>query len=294
MGQGQASILPCPYVIRVRFSLFRDSPHRTVLLSLCGAILLALTCSRSTSGAEALNFPPSDFNILSADTGQLIGHGHYTLDQTTSVLILHGENRYLNGEYDIEEAKLADGEDHPLPPLLSFRHDFFNADGSPSIVARLDTETGLAACGKTEAGKLDLKTQQFKFPPDTYAGASVLIPIQNFVGRRDRGDILKLHVFNCAPSPKLIAVDVKPQFRAQSWPDYPGELEKIDITPNFGFWTVVVQPFIPKLAAWFDPAQNSLLVGALLQRYYKGPKIILVRKREASIAADKAPPTVGP
>jgi len=269
--------------------LSRDSRHRIDLLSLCGAILLALTCSRAANAAEALNFPPSDFDILSADSGQLIGHGHYSVDQTASTLILHGENRYLNGEYDTEEDKLAVGEDHPL---LSFRHDFFNADGSPSIVARLDTETGLAVCGKTEAGKLDLKTEQFKFPNDTYAGASALIPIQNFVSHGDRGELLKLHVFSCAPLPKLIAVDVKPHSRTQTWVEYPGDLERIDIKANFGFWTIVIQPFIPKLAAWFDPSQDMLLVGAQLQRYYKGTKIILVRKREASIsrsASDQAP-----
>jgi hypothetical protein len=280
-------------VIRLLPSLFRDTPHRTRFLTLCAAISVALTCSRSANGAEALNFPPSDFDILSAASGQLIGSGHYTVDQTSGTLTLHGENHYLNGEYDIEEAKLAAGNDHLLPPLLSFRHDFFNADGSPSIVARIDTDTGLAVCGKTAAGKLELKSEQLKFPDDTYAGASVLIPIQNFVGQGDRNDILKLHVFNCAPAPKLFALDVKPEPGVQSWVNYPGELEKIDIKPNFGFWTLVVQPFIPKLSAWFDPAQNSLLVGALLQRYYKGAKIILVRKREAAISnpgsADKVP-----
>jgi len=276
-------------VIRIRLSLSRDSCHRIDLLSLCGAILLALTCSRAADAAEALNFPPSDFDILSADSGELIGHGHYTVVQTASTLILHGENRYLNGEYDTEEDKLAVGQDHPL---LSFKHDFFNADGSPSIVARLDTETGLAVCGKTEAGKLDLKTEQFTFPADTYAGASALIPIQNFISHGDRGEILKLHIFNCAPLPKLIAVDVKTHPRTQTWVEYPGDLERIDIKANFGFWTIVIQPFIPKLAAWFDPSQDMLLVGAQLQRYYKGAKIILVRKREASIsrgAPDQAP-----
>ena len=262
----------------------RDTPHRTGLPALCATLLLALICSRPADAAEALYFPPSDFDILSVAGGQLIGHGHYTVDQTAGILVLHGENHYLNGEYDIEQDKLAVAEDRLLPQLLRFRHDFFNADGSPSIVATIDTETGLGVCGNTEAGKLDLKTVQFKFPEDTYAGASVLIPIQNFVSHGDHSDILKLHVFNCAPTPKMIALDVKPRPGVQSWVEYPGDLERVDIKPNFGFWTLVVQPFIPKLAAWFDPSQNSLLVGAVLQRYYKGAKIILVRKREAIIS----------
>jgi len=259
---------------------------------LCGAFMLALACSRPVFAAEVLNFPPSDFDILNADTGQLIGHGHYTVDQTAGSLILRGENRYLNGEYDTEEDKLTTAGDSPLPTLISFHHDFFNADGSPSIVARLDTETGLAVCGKAVAGKLEIASEQLKILDHTYAGASVLLPIQQLVSRGDHSGILELHVFNCAPTPKLIAVDVKPAARAQAWADYPGELERIDIKPNLGFWTVVVQPFIPKLAAWFDPSQNTLLVGAQLQRSYRGTKIILVRHREASItrgAPDKAP-----
>jgi hypothetical protein len=269
------------------------SPHRIELPLLCGAILLALTFARPAAGADAINFPPSDFDILSAESGELIGRGQYSVHETAKALILRGENHYLNGEYDTEEDKLANSEDRRL---LSFRHDFFNVDGSPSIAARVDTETGLAVCGKTESGKLDLQSEQMTFPADTYAGASVLIPIQTFIGHQDRGETLKLHVFNCAPSPKLIAVDVKPRPGSQTWVEYPGELERIDIKANFGFWTVVIQPFIPKLAAWFDPAQNGLLVGAQLQRYYKGEKIILVRKREASISngttADKSPSAI--
>ena len=83
---------------------------------------------------------------------------------------------------------------------------------------------------------------------------------------------LKLHVFNCAPTPKVIAVDLKAEVREHTLADYPGELEKVDVKPNFGFWTVVVEPFIPKLGVWFDPSQGMLLVGAQLQRYYKGPR----------------------
>ena len=64
------------------------------------------------------------------------------------------------------------------PRPLSFEHNFFNRDGSPFIVGRLDTETGLGVCGKTEDGKLHLIQDEFKFPGDIYAGASVPMPIQ--------------------------------------------------------------------------------------------------------------------
>ncbi len=262
--------------------MFRDSSIRIRRFALCAIILWVLLLAGAPR-AWSLDFPPSDFDILNANNRELIGHGHYTLEQTSSGMTLRGESRYLNGEYDIEEDKLAAGDATLTPPLLSFRHDFFDAAGAPVNTGRLDTQTGLGVCGKSEAGMLELKTEQFKFPDDIYAGSSILIPIQNFVRRRDLAEVLHLHVFNCAPTPKIIAVDVKPQSQPQTWADYPGDLERTDIIANFGFWTVMIKPFIPKLAAWFDPSQNMLLVGAQLQRYYKGTKIILVRKREAAI-----------
>jgi len=262
------------------------------LAALCGsALIFALISSPTANTAEPLNFPPSEFDILSTDSGQLIGHGHYRVDQTLSSLTLHGENRYFNGEYDTEEDKLEIAAGRPMPMLNSFRHDFFNVDGSLSVESQLDMRTGLGTCGKEVEGKLEIVQEQLRIPDDTYAGASVLLPIQELVARADRDQIMRLHVFNCAPTPKLIAVDVKLEPRAQTWTEYPGELEKIDIKANFGFWTVVIQPFIPKLAAWFDPSQQMLLVGAQLQRYYKGTRIILVRKREASLT--KAPTAAG-
>ena len=269
----------------------RDSRHRIERLILCGAILLALAFPYPANAADALNFPPSDFDILSVETGLLIGHGHYSVDQQPHSLILRGESRYLTGEYDIEMDHLSIAGNGAMSKLISFRHDFFNADGSPAVESRLDMATGMAVCGKDLEGNLQLTEEKLSIPQNTYAGASVLLPIQELVARVDRNRTMQLHVFNCAPAPRLIAVDVKLGARAQTWPEYPGDLEKIDIKANFGFWTVVIQPFIPKLAAWFDPSQNMLLVGVQLQRYYKGTKIILVRKREATIS--KAPTVAG-
>lgn len=272
--------------MKVRTSLPRDTAHRVG--ALCATLVAALVCVAQANAAEALNFPPSDFDILSADNSEVIGHAHYVLAQTSDALILHGESHYSNGEYDIEEDKLSAEGDNSRPALINFRHDFFKADGSPLIAGRLDTETGLGVCVKNAANKMDLQSEQLEIPANTYAGASVLIPIQNFISKGKRAETLTLHVFNCAPGPKLIAVDVKPEAPA-TWPDYPGELEKVDVKANLGFWTVIIQPFIPKLAAWFDPSEGMMLVGARLQRYYRGPKIILVRKREASVSRGAAP-----
>jgi len=261
---------------------FAARAGRATIVALCAAVVLL---SRSRI-ASALDFPPSDFDILSADHHQLIGHGHYRLDQSAEAMTLYGENHYLDGEYDVEEDKLAPAGADALPALLSFRHDFFDASGRPTFSGRLDTATGLGSCGKPNStGIQEFDSEQLKISPDSYAGSSVLIPIQNFVRQPNGASILKLHVFNCAPGPKLLAVDVKPEAKPQAWPQYPGELIRTDIQPNFGFWTLVIKPFIPKLAAWFDPSQNMLLVGAQIERYYKGAKIILVRKREAPLAS---------
>ena len=255
---------------------------RTAFVAVCAAVLQLL----GAHTIAALDFPPSDFDIINADNRELIGHGHYSLDQAADAMTLRGENRYLDGEYDIEEDKLAPTGDDSFPTLISFRHDFFTANGTPTVSGRLDTQTGLGSCGKpNSAGIQEFETEQLTVPPDSYAGSSVLIPIQSFVRRPAHGGILKLHVFNCAPGPKLIAVDVKTEAKPQSWPEYPGDLERADIRANLGFWTIMIKPFLPKLAAWFDPAQNMLLVGAQTQRYYKGQKIILVRKRDAAISA---------
>ena len=279
-------------VIGIRVRVPRDSRQLARFAALsAGALILALSRVHPACGRAVLNFPPSDFEIVSSESGQLVGHGHYAIDQMATSLVLRGENRYLDGEYDTEEEKLTIAAAGERPQLSSFRHDFFNADGSPSVEARLDMRTGLGVCGKAQEGKLEFARKRFEIPADTYAGASVLLPIQELAAEGDRTRTIKLHVFNCAPAPKLIAVDVKLESGQRPWVEYPGELEKIDIKANFGFWTLVVQPFIPKLAAWFDPSQDMLLVGAQLQRYYKGAKITLVRKRQATIS--RAPTVAG-
>jgi len=266
------------------------------ILAVWVAILLMLTASASAKSIEPLDFRPSDFKILDTDNETLIGHGHYEVDRVGSQFVLHGENRYLTGEYDIEEDTLDAIGDHSRPTLKRYRHDFYDAAGSLVVASHLDVETGLGVCGRIESGAMSLKSEPLKFAADTYAGASVLLPIQEFLRRGDINGTLDLHVFNCFPSPKLIAVQMKRVTQKQTWSEYPGELEKIDIKPNFGFFTIIVAPFVPKLAAWFDPSRDFLLVGAQLQRYYRGAKIILVRARRADAtsepgsAANKPPP----
>lgn len=268
-----------------------------LLTTVCAASVLALALARPARCVDTLNFPPSEFDILNPTTGRNIGHGRYTVDRVSGGVVLHGENHYLTGEHDVEEDKMVATEESSLPILTEFRHSFYNADGSLYLEGRLDISSGLGSCARGARGSINVQSEQFQFPGDTYAGSSLLIPIQDFLTRTQANGSLRLHAFNCAPGPKLLSVEIQSQPQTEAWAYYPGDLQKIDIQADFGFWNILIRPFIPKLAAWFDPSNRWLLVGAQLERYYRGPKIILVRARDASAlgAADaqKMPSVAG-
>jgi hypothetical protein len=260
---------------------------------LLGTVLSMLPVPRAYC-VETLNFPPTTFDILSADTGLLVGHGRYTFDRVSGGFVLRGDNRYLSGDYDLEEDHMVATDERPLPVLTSFRHSFHHRDGALYMEGRMDAESGIGSCAQSIGGKMSVTSEQLNFPADTYAGVSVLVPIQDFLRREEGSGILKLHVFTCAPGPRLPSVEVEAEPATVTWQYYPGALVKTNIKADFGFFTFVIQPFLPKLAAWFDPSSRWLLVGAQLERHYRGDKIILVRSRNANSSApvveDKTPP----
>lgn len=248
-----------------------------------------------TKAAESLAMPPTEFNILAADTGQIVGHGHYSAIQNPQGVEILADNRYLDGAYDIEQDRLAISDGKPV--LKEFRHSFFRKGGAPESEAHVDVSAGLASCLRYQGVKQTREDEKLDFPNDTYAGITILLPIQEFLRNRRDGAALKLHVFNCAPSPRLFSVEVTPEPAAIRWVHYPAApLEQVDVKPDFGFWNFVVMPFIPKLAAWFDPAEEWAIIGARLQRYYRGPNIILVRAAQPAQArgagADAKHPSV--
>jgi len=186
-----------------------------------------------------------------------------------------------------------DLEDLPLPHLIAFHHSFYAADGTRYLEGRIDVKTGIGACTRNQDGKQSVETAHFDFPNDTYAGASILVPIQAMLRRTNGGGALNLHAFSCAPGPRLVSVTIVPASRKVAWPPYPGELERIDVMPDFGLWTVLIKPFIPKLAAWFDGAHGWLLVRTQLERYYRGPRIVLMRAPAPAAGARDKPPVAG-
>jgi hypothetical protein len=223
-----------------------------------------------------LHFPPVSFEILNPNTGQAIGYGKYTVEHVTAGALLKGESHFLNGDYDAEEDEMVITPERPVPALASFRHTFYRKDGSIEREGRADIRSGAGWCETTEHGRQEIESAKFEFPSDTYAGASILIPIQDYLERGETSVPLHLHVFSCVPGPKLLEIEAQSSGGTR-WPHYPGTLVRVKVTPDFGFWNLFLRPFIPKITAWFDPAAGWDFVGADLERYYRGPKIRLVK-----------------
>jgi len=223
----------------------------------------------------------TEFDILNPASGAVIGHARYVFEYEGANLTITGEDRYQSGEYDLEQDSLEQHPDSDVPELLRFRHTFFRADQSTEYDASLDTKTGEASCvnflsspsGERKAATLDV-------PSDTYAGASLLIPIQAAM-RRSGSSATELHAFNCAGAPRLLKVEIKPSGERR-WNRYPATVMRADLKADFGFWNFMIQPFLPKLVAFFDPADGLAFVGGQLERYYRGPKIELVRSQTSA------------
>ena len=196
----------------------------------------------------------------------------------SGVLILRGENRFDDGQYDIETSRLTVSDAGALPALIEFNHMFYTAEGSVLLEAHADVRTGLASCIDRRSGDQKLYATKIEFPAQTWAGASVILPIQRFLRESSPGT-LSLNVFNCAPSPKVLAVAVEASPKPRRLTGYlPGAVE-IDAKPDFGWLNFFVDPFVPKLHAWFDPGHEWEFVGAMLSRYYSGPEILMVTAR---------------
>ena len=118
-------------------------------------------------------------------------------------------------------------------------------------------------------------------PEDTWAGASIVIPIRNFLRAGDKGMSRSLHAFSCAPSPKIFAISVNIDPGSAVWTTYGAEAMRVEVRPDFGLLNFVIAAFVPKLHAWFDPNDGLAFIGDESARFYKGPPIMLVKKHGA-------------
>ena len=249
------------------------------------ALIASLACAPLAIAANALSFPPTDFTIMDPTTHFAMGRGRYSIASTPNGAVVHGENHFDSGSSDVEIARLQTGTDGELPRLIDADHTFFNADGSILQRSHLDLKSGYGTCvSNISEPKLD-QTDQLTIPPDTWAGASVAIPIQRMLQDGATGS-QSLHVFNCAPTPKIFAIQVRIDPAAKLWQPY-GDALQVEVRPDFGWINILIAPFVPKLHAWFDPHDDWTFVGSEAARYYKGPPIMLVKMRDGSTAQAK-------
>lgn len=235
--------------------------------------------ARPAFSADALSFPPTSFTILNPDTGIAIGFGRYRVDSTGESTTLHGENNYFDDQSDVETAEIQPGAGGEPPRLAEFDHTFFNADGSVQRRAHLDLKSGAATCIDNSGAQKSEQAALLSIPDNTWAGASIVIPIQEFLRARDKGLARAIHVFNCAPGPKILAISVKIDPANAVWAPYGAEAIRVEVRPDFGWLNLIVAALVPKLHAWFDPNDGFAFVGDEATRYYKGPPMMLVKTR---------------
>ncbi|MDO8434913.1 MAG: hypothetical protein Q7S58_21140 [Candidatus Binatus sp.] len=241
------------------------------------ALLAVFFCRSTASASNALSFPATEFTILDPRTNFAMGRGRYSIKSIPGGAILQGTNRYDTGSSDVETARIETAPDGSAR-LVEADHTFFKIDGSIMQRSHIDMKAGDGTCVNNTLDPKIEETDPILIPPDTWSGASVLIPIQRFL-REGVTETQHLHVFNCAPTPKIFAIKVKFDRAAQLWPPYSADAFQVEVRPDFGWINILIAPFVPKLHAWFDPLDDWNFVGSEAARFYKGPPIMLVKTR---------------
>jgi hypothetical protein len=224
------------------------------------------------------------FEVLNATGTNVVGYSRYELSREHDLLIGRGAAHFKNGQYDVEYDMLEPRSDQP-PALLTLDHKFYNADGSIEREITADFRTGQATCTRYQNGVAQTDSAKLDFTPDSYGGSTVILPLQQDLAQGDKGPI-KLRALNCIPKPRLITVEATVR-KPSHWSHYPGQTVEVDIKPDLGWLNVLVAPFLPELRAWFDPSDNWAFAGGEFSRYFRGPRILLVRETPAQLRAAK-------
>lgn len=246
------------------------------------AAFLTIVGTGSAWSTYSLSFPPASFVILNPDTNVAIGRSSYRVDSTKEGATLRGENGYFDGQTDVEVAHIRLPAGGGLPKLADFDHTFYNADGTILKRSQVDLKTGAATCIDNSGGQTSEQSNVLTIPEDTWAGASIVLPIQTFLRTGDKRVSHPFHAFNCAPGPKIFAIAVEVDPADSIWTAYGAETLRVEVRPDFGLLNLIVGAFVPKLHAWFDPKERLAFVGDEAERYYKGPPIMLVKARDNS------------
>src|SRR5208282_1804457 len=103
------------------------------------SILLAiLSNSRAAAAPPLLGLIGGDFTILRPGTTEVLGRAHYAFERAGTDGVLRGENRYLDGEYDIETDHLELSASSGAPTLAAYEHWFYARGGAPLLSVGLD------------------------------------------------------------------------------------------------------------------------------------------------------------
>jgi hypothetical protein len=237
--------------------------------------LIAFTPLSSLSSASGFDTGGLQFKILSSDGKATIGYTRFTVLLKDSTEEVKGETKYVVGERDAEDELLDVAAPTYTPRLETYKHSFFNADGTLSMVDTLDAKTGVASCASYTSGKMKLRKSQLEVPADSFAGASGLMMMVGSLRHGNRE--IKFHAFACAPGPEIFSVAASLPVRAERWPFYSGDLFRIDMRPDLGALNLLIAPFLPTMDAWFSPADNWNYVGGEFDRYFRGPHVLTVR-----------------
>jgi hypothetical protein len=255
---------------------------RSAMIISCILIVSALAhaTDRGRGNAESPKIEQVSFTILDPDSHEVIGHAKYKIEHLNSRIMVWGENHYNNGEHDIERDDLALNQNDALPTMEHFEHTFFNADGSPKLIARADLRTGDASCVSYEAGRKHELSKKLEFPSDTYAGAAAVVAMEKAF--RDGREHIAFYAFDCAPGPSLAPVIAERGEENEYWARYPKPLIRVQLTAKLGWFGNLLGSLVPRRNAWFDPAHGWQYVGGKIQRYLaNGPQVILVREESA-------------
>ncbi len=260
--------------------------RRYARFSLTGGIALLAMLAVSPVLAASLNFRNADFEILDARNQHVIGSAHFDIGSSRmGAQEVTSKALYKSGDYDIEWDDFDTHAPGPVPVMTAYVHTFYHRNGTIFLISKVDFRSGKTACTSYSGGKPVVTAQTFHFPPNSYAGAAMILPLQGSLRAGDDGPI-SMNDFVCMPGPKLVKVEARAQPPAR-WNDYSGQVVRADIKPDFGWLNYVLAPFLPEMHAWFSPADDLQLVGAQFSRYYKGPEIIL--RRTGSTSAAGAP-----
>jgi hypothetical protein len=259
-------------------------------------LILAVLSTGGVSNAAAtvdlktLLASPVDVTIYGADRKLVIGHAQYLIKEAGKIVEVTGDTRYLDGERDWERIGMEYQTGNPLPVVTSFQANYLGADGAPQLAEKADFKSGDGSCHWS--GQEDsLYQDSLEFPPDTYAGATSVVPLEYALKKGEQ--TVRFHVFDCTPKPTVFAIDAKLTDGVAHWSYHPGELAQMGLTPDLGWLNLVARPFIPNISVWFDPRDDYQYVGAAKDRFYRGRSQILVRTfaKGRTINAQQGPPT---